>query len=401
MSILVVDDSRTIRISIKSILNNGGYNEVILAESALDAFQRLGIKPGGAPPGPDIKIILMDIVMPDVNGIAACRVIKSVKHLRDIPVIMMTSLNEKAIMKDAFDAGATDFITKPINDIELLARIGTALELKQEMDRRIQREQELLEANRKLQELDQMKSDFLSNVTHELRTPLTSVLGFSKMIKKRLEELILPEIKTDDKKLLRAINQVKDNLDIIIEEGVRLTSLINDVLDIAKMEAGKIESKMEQTSLAEIIERAAVATASLFEQKKLSFFSDIQEGLPSIMGDRDRLIQTVINLLSNAVKFTERGSVTCRARVAGDEVIVCVIDTGVGIAPEDMDKVFEKFKQVGDTLTEKPKGTGLGLPICKEIIELHGGRIWVESKVGAGSIFSFALPLTVGKGADA
>jgi len=122
--------------------------------------------------------------------------------------------------------------------------------------------------------------------------------------------------------------------------------------------------------------------------------------LPGVTGDRDRLIQVVINLISNAVKFTEAGSVTCSAARRGGEIIVSVTDTGVGIAPSDQPKVFERFKQVGDTLTDKPKGTGLGLPICREIVEHHGGRIWVESTLGKGSTFSFALPLA-GKAADA
>lgn len=252
---------------------------------------------------------------------------------------------------------------------------------------------ELLEANRRLQELDKMKSDFISTVSHELRTPLTSILGFSKIIKKRLEEVIFPQINTDDKKVERASRQVSDNVKIIIMEGERLTKLINDVLDIAKMEAGKVEWNMEPLSVAEVIERATSSTTALFEQTGLRLIKDIEAGLPEIQGDHDRLIQTVINLISNAVKFTGEGSVTCRVRKKGGMVTVSVIDTGMGIAREDQEKIFEKFKQVGDTLTDKPKGTGLGLPISKQIVEHHGGRIWVESELGKGSIFSFTLPI--------
>lgn len=254
-----------------------------------------------------------------------------------------------------------------------------------------------LEENQRLQELDKMKSDFLSTVSHELRTPLTSVLGFSKIIKKRLEEIIFPLINTNDKKVNRAVRQVNDNIDIIISESQRLTNLINDVLDLSKMEAGKIEWQMEPLSLAEVIDRATSATTSLFEQKGLELIKHVQEGLPRILGDRDRLIQTVINLISNGVKFTDRGSVTCRAGSTGKEIVVSIIDTGIGIVDVDQEKVFEKFKQVGDTLTDKPKGTGLGLPICKQIVEQHGGRIWVESEAGKGSNFSFAIPVLAGE----
>ena len=243
-------------------------------------------------------------------------------------------------------------------------------------------------------EIDQMKTDFISTVSHELRTPLTSVLGFAKIIKKRLEKAILPKFDDEtDKKTVRAVRQVRENLDIIISEGERLTTLINDVLDIAKMEAGKIDWRMERLTMKEVIERATVATSALFAQKGLAQIKEVEDELPEIMGDKDRLIQVVINLISNAVKFTNGGSVTCRVKRDGNEIIVSVIDTGEGIAEADQPKVFEKFKQVGDTLTDKPKGTGLGLPICKQIIEHHGGKIWVESARGKGSTFSFTLPI--------
>jgi anti-sigma regulatory factor (Ser/Thr protein kinase) len=149
--------------------------------------------------------------------------------------------------------------------------------------------------------------------------------------------------------------------------------------------------------LKEVIERATAATSSLFEQKGLVLIKDIEE-LPPIQGDKDRLIQTVINLISNAFKFTDQGSITCHAKVTGNEITVSIIDTGIGIAQEDLPKVFEKFKQVGDTLTDKPKGTGLGLPICRQIVEQHNGRIWVESEIGKGSTFSFSIPLDKAEG---
>ncbi|MGP1382215.1 MAG: response regulator [Thainema sp.] len=242
-------------------------------------------------------------------------------------------------------------------------------------------------------EVDQMKTDFISTVSHELRTPLTSVLGFAKIIKKKLDDVVFPLVDSDDKRVNRTVRQVKDNIDIILTEGTRLTTLINDVLDIAKMEAGKVEWKMESLSIAEVIARAIAATSALFEAKQLRLVREIELDLPPIMGDRDRLIQVVINLLSNAVKFTDEGTVTCRAVCIEQDIVVSVIDTGSGIAPENCDKVFEKFKQVGDTLTDKPKGTGLGLPICAQIVEHHQGRIWVESELGKGSTFRFTLPV--------
>jgi len=242
-------------------------------------------------------------------------------------------------------------------------------------------------------EVDRMKTDFLSTVSHELRTPLTSVLGFARIIKKRMNEVIFPLVKTDDRKIQKTIQQVSDNIEIILSEGERLTALINDVLDLAKMEAGKIEWSMEPLSISEVIEQAAAAISALSEQKGLALRLGLDAGLPLVTGDRHRLMQVVINLLSNAVKFTESGSITCGAVRRGNELVISVRDTGLGIDTEDLPKVFEKFKQVGDTLTNKPKGTGLGLPICKEIVNRHGGRIWAESEPGRGSAFLFTVPI--------
>jgi signal transduction histidine kinase len=243
------------------------------------------------------------------------------------------------------------------------------------------------------------KSAFLSSVSHELRTPLTSVVGFSRLIRRRLDEVIFPSVAEGDPKRDRAVRQVTENLGIIIEEGERLTTLINDTLDLAKIEAGRMEWRRDPVDIAEVIARATSATASLVSGSGPEMIVDVQPGLPRLIGDRDRLIQVVINLISNAVKFTPSGSITCAARFDdGDEgtVVVSVTDTGVGIAPEDHDRVFEQFGQAGDTLTDKPRGTGLGLSICREIVEHHGGHLWLDSELGKGSRFSFSLPVRAG-----
>ncbi|WAS06708.1 PAS domain S-box protein [Gloeomargaritales cyanobacterium VI4D9] len=244
-------------------------------------------------------------------------------------------------------------------------------------------------------ELDQMKTDFISTVSHELRTPLTSVLGFAKIIQKKLEDTLFPEIHTDSPKVQRTMRQIQENLRIIISEGGRLTSLINDVLDIAKMESGKTEWHWEWLNINDLIRHAAAATDSLFSAKQLPLILDLAPDLPPIQGDRDRLIQVLINLISNAVKFTDQGTITCRSALELGRLLIQVQDTGMGIAPADQEKIFEKFKQVGNTLTDKPQGTGLGLAICRHIIEHHGGHIGVVSEVGKGSTFWFDLPVGV------
>ena len=252
---------------------------------------------------------------------------------------------------------------------------------------------EAQEARAAAEEANDAKSAFLSTVSHELRTPLTSVLGFAKIIKKRLDEKLFPLLHSEDRKIQRTIDQVAGNLNVVVSEGERLTTLINNVLDLAKIEAGKIEWHEERIDIVEILARAIAATDSLFTGTPVSLKREIPPSLPTMVGDADKLIQVVINLISNAAKFTEKGTVTCAAAEQNGDIVVRIIDTGMGIAPEDQASVFEKFRQVGDTLTDKPKGTGLGLTICREIVEYHGGRIWVESEPGKGSTFAFSLPL--------
>lgn len=277
----------------------------------------------------------------------------------------------------------------------IAASVGVAINKAQLFEEVSQAKQQAEKASKAAEKANEAKSAFLSTVSHELRTPLTSVLGFAKIIRKRLEEKIFPLVDTSDAKTVKTITQISENLQVVVSEGERLTHLINDVLDLAKIEAGKMEWNQENVSMAEVAERALTATTALFDQKNLLVIREIDPNLPDVVGDRDKLIQVLINLISNAVKFTDKGSITCRMQRKDNEVVVSVIDTGIGIKQDDYGAVFEQFKQVGgDTLTDKPKGTGLGLPICKEIVEHHGGHIWLESEVGKGSNFSFTIPIT-------
>ncbi|MBF0232819.1 MAG: response regulator [Desulfamplus sp.] len=280
---------------------------------------------------------------------------------------------------------------------QLEENINTEKELRSALAEKLheseQRENELALARAAAETANEAKSAFLASTSHELRTPLTSILGFAKIIQKRLTESIFPLIQTDNKKINRSIKQVKENISIIVSEGERLTNLINNVLDLAKIESGKTEWHMEPIAISELISRSKSATTSLFEEAGLPLIIDIPDDLPPVTGDIDQLMQVLINLLSNAVKFTEEGEITCRAGYTNDEIMISVIDTGIGIKNQVIETVFDKFTQIGDTLTNKPKGTGLGLTICKQIVEYHQGRIGVESEVGRGSSFYFTLPV--------
>ncbi|MEF3698179.1 sensor histidine kinase [Desulfolutivibrio sp.] len=256
---------------------------------------------------------------------------------------------------------------------------------------------ELEAANRSLTELDHMKSAFLSSVSHELRTPLTSILGFSKLILKDFERAFLPTAQADPDTAGRA-ERIVHNLEIIANEGERLTRLINDVLDLSRIESGRMVWNDLTVNPAEVLERSVEAVRGQFDGNPLVRLTvSLSEALPAIRVDPDRLMQVAINLLHNAAKFTPSGEVRLTARHLGGENVlrVRVEDTGVGVAPENLERIFDKFQQVksGPTLEDKPRGTGLGLSICRQIVSHYGGRIWAESTPGQGTRVTFDLPL--------
>ncbi len=242
-------------------------------------------------------------------------------------------------------------------------------------------------------EVDRMKTDFLSTVSHELRTPLTSVLGFTSIIESKLRTKIAPAVAEDDHKTQKALRITERNLNIVVSEAERLTTLINEVLDIAKMEEGKVSWDFQKVDPALILKQAVEATIPLFEENPIELIKDFPHTLPHCRLDKNRILQVLINLISNATKFTEEGFVKCCASVQDGKLLIRVIDSGIGLSSTQQEKVFEKFTQMGDLLTSKPQGSGLGLAICEQIIEAHAGKIWVESQLGRGCTFSVSIPL--------
>ncbi len=237
-------------------------------------------------------------------------------------------------------------------------------------------------ANRKLKELDKVKSDFISTVSHELRTPLTSIKAFAELI------LMKPKMPAEKRnKQLRIINAETD----------RLARLINDILDLTKIEAGKLSWHMSTVSLNEIITTSVSGIQSLVDNKSLILSVKVSDKLPLLFGDRDRIIQVFTNILSNAIKFTPQGGkieITAHhEQFPQSRISVAISDTGVGIPLEDQELIFEKFRRSDDALTNNSQGTGLGLTISRQIVEYHGGEIWVKSKPSQGSTFTFTLPL--------
>jgi signal transduction histidine kinase len=238
----------------------------------------------------------------------------------------------------------------------------------------------LAAAHAELVQIDELKSNFIANVSHELRTPLTSVLAYSELLL-TYEEQSSPE--------------QKEFLEIIHTESARLTRLLNDVLDLAKIESGDMRLSVEPLDIEELVNAAVRAHRGVIDQQGLGLEVEVEPDLPFVRGDHDRLRQVLANLLSNATKFTKKGMIRVGATRVGAEVHIWVADTGVGIPPDHVGRVFDKFHQVGDVMTDKPTGTGLGLAICRELVESHDGRIWAESEVGKGSTFTVALPAPI------
>jgi signal transduction histidine kinase len=238
---------------------------------------------------------------------------------------------------------------------------------------------EIAQKNRELEIASQHKSQFVANMSHELRTPLAAILGYAELIQ---EGFYGPQ----PEKSMDALTRIRSN-------GKHLLGLINTVLDIAKIESGQFSLNLGEYALESVIETVRSATESLAQNKKLALKTEVGKSLPIGLGDEQRLTQVLLNLVGNALKFTDAGEVRITAGAANGHFTVSVSDTGPGIPPEERERIFEKFRQVDSSNTRAKGGTGLGLAIAREIVEMHGGRIWVESTMGQGSTFRLELPV--------
>jgi signal transduction histidine kinase len=236
--------------------------------------------------------------------------------------------------------------------------------------------------SRQLEAASQHKSEFLANMSHELRTPLNAIIGFSEVLNERM---------------FGELNEKQDEyLKDIHASGTHLLSLINDILDLSKIEAGRMELELTDFHLPSAIDSALTLVRERATRRGISLQPPVDGGVGQVRADERKVRQVLLNLLSNAIKFTpEGGRIEVRAARENGAVEVSVSDTGIGIAPEDQEAVFEEFRQVGSSAARQ-QGTGLGLTLCRKFIELHGGKIWVTSALGAGSTFTFRLPFRQG-----
>ncbi|MFH1861073.1 MAG: HAMP domain-containing sensor histidine kinase [bacterium] len=306
-------------------------------------------------------------VMPDVLFFRLNKVIEKVKLSKELKNAREEIKKLNIDVDSAYDEWEkTDRVLK-----------ASSLEIEKEKNN-------LKELNWQLEKLNKMKSDFLTTVSHELKTPLSSIKAFSEIL---MDDKIEP-------------TEVIEFLNIINSESNRLDRMINNLLMTSRIETGKIYWKMDAVSMNRIIEKAVDSIKLDIKENGLRLETNIAPGISEVYGDKDKLVDVVNNLLSNAINFTPTDG-TIKINVAeqmiadkGLEIWVSIQDTGIGIKYEEQEKIFDKFYQIKkNILTDKPKGMGLGLAICKEIIKHHGGRIWVESKQGEGSSFTFSLPV--------
>jgi signal transduction histidine kinase len=362
--ILVVDDSESVQSLFRTYLR-GSNIKAVFADSGMQAVQKAKSNP--------FDLILLDVYLPDINGIEVCKMLKSDARTKDVPVIFVTVASDKKSLLKGFNAGAVDYITKPFEKEELMARVNTHLRLKEYME-------ELLLARKKAEESERLKMAFLSNMSHEIRTPMNSIIGFAELLQ---DEDLTPE-------------ERKEFSSIVINSGEQLLSIIDEILEVSKEEAGEVRLLEQRFSLRKLMHELQTVFSNRLKESPVEVRLSIPKDAPDmILADKVRLKQVLDNLLSNAEKFTEKGYIELGYRLLPRHVPVLefyVEDTGVGIPKDKQDVIFERFTQVEDTLTQNFKGTGLGLSIVKRLVTFMGGSVGLESEPGKGSRFTFTIP---------
>ncbi len=372
--ILVVDDTPE-NISILSSLLRGQYRTKVATSGtvALEIASSAQTRP---------DLILLDITMPDMDGYEVCRRLKEDENLRDIPVIFLSALNETVDKVKAFSVGGIDYVTKPFHADEVQARVETHLKV-----RRLQVELEkqnriLQEYNEQLRQLHALKDDFLRIASHDLKNPLTCIIGFADIISSF----------TPPGTVMTAATHGWAGK--ITSQSKVMLKIIEDFLDFQAMEDGQLKLNRELIDLNEIARGVLERNAGYAVKKSITPHLDLDQSLPLVQADKSRLAQVLDNFVSNAVKFSPPGEhVTIRTQKINDGILVEVLDSGPGLTGEDTKKLFVKYAKLSNQPTGSEKSSGVGLAICKRIVDLHGGRIGGRNNPNGGTTFWFELPV--------
>jgi signal transduction histidine kinase len=369
--ILVVDDEPDLEELIRQKFRHQIRDGTVAFLFARDGVEALTVLEANY----DIGLVVSDINMPRMDGLTLLQKLKEIES--DLSTVIVSAYGDMTNIRTAMNRGAFDFLIKPIDFLDFETTIAKTIRHVEVLREARRRQAE----NQRLELASQHKSQFLANMSHELRTPLNAILGYT--------ELILDSIYGE------MPQKARDVLDRVQRNGRHLLGLINDVLDLSKIEAGQLSLSLADYSLKDVVHGVYSAVEPLALEKKIALRIEVPSDLPPGRGDERRLTQVLLNLVGNAIKFTDNGEVVIRATASNGLFNLSVRDTGPGISEADQTKLFQEFQQVDNSITRKKGGTGLGLAISKRIIEMHGGRIWVESREGQGSTFSFTLPATV------
>ncbi len=361
--ILVVDDDPKILALLQTLLSPWGLKVITLSDSRQFWETLAAVTP---------DLLILDVEMPYTNGIELCKVVRNDPHWSELPILFLTVHSDADIVNQVFSVGADDFVSKPIVGPELVTRIVNRLE-------RIKLQRRIAE-NQQTKVIEQIKDEFVSIVSHELRTPLTSIHGSLGMLSSGL-------LQSDSE-------QGKRLLEIAVDSTDRLVRLINDILDIERIESGKVKMEKDVCNVTDLMRKSVQAMQPEADKAEVAISVCAEESLRLYTrADPHRLLQILTNLLSNAIKFSPSGNtVWLMVQQQGNEILFTVKDTGRGIPADKLASIFERFQQVDSSDSRDRDGTGLGLTICRSIVQQHGGRIWVESVLGEGSSFYFTLP---------
>ena len=361
--LLIVDDDPINRDVLTRRLARQGHI-VRSASSGMDALRMMREEA--------FDLILLDVVMPGMDGYEVLREIRSDDQLRKVPVIMISVVSEMQSVVRCIEAGAEDYLAKPFNPTLLNARIGASLDKKRGRDRESVLFEQLQANYRRLQELEHLRDDMRNMIVHDLRTPLTAVIMGVELLQSH-----------------GALNDSQHELmSVAANGGKTLLAMVNDLLDVEKMESGAAQLQLAPLSADALIAGALEQVAPLATGGKTELITEIAPGLHPFPGDENKLTRTLVNLIANAIKFTRAGKVTISVSEDADNIRFAIRDTGEGIPSAAFERIFEKFSQ----LDHSRAGTGLGLAFCKIAVEAHGGQIAVESTPGGGSTFSFWIP---------
>ena len=367
--VLVVDDVATLRLILQQHVRQLGHD----AFGAADGRQALDLLRESR-----FDLVLLDVMMPEMDGYTVLLTMRADPALRDIPVLVVSGVDDLESVVRCIEAGAEDYLHKPVNQVLLAARVRTCLEKKRLRDQEARLHEELRANYERLKQLEQLRDSLTQMVVHDLRAPLTSLLTGLYTLE-TLGELNLEQ---------------QEFYDYAVTGGESLLGMINDLLDISKMEDGSLRLLRSNPVPEVLIERAAQQVRHLVREQNLTLHLDLPARLPLISADEEMLRRVLVNLLANAVKFTRPGGrVTVSARETEGWLEIAVADTGEGIPREAFGLIFEKFGQVDSRRAGRRNSTGLGLAFCKLAVEAHGGHIGVESELGAGSTFTVQLPI--------